>query len=118
MDDIPLGINRLPPELLAQIFEQYVGLFLANREDMYSDCQKEYFSSIGQRLESCSSPYQWFRIMRVCRYWRDVAISTSSLWSCVFLTNAECAEKVVEHSLARNGMAISIRAKLKRDVIG
>ncbi|KAF8955712.1 hypothetical protein BDZ97DRAFT_1856384 [Flammula alnicola] len=66
------GINRLPVELLGQIFEMTV--------------QRCYFGTVRDVLQQYIMLKWWpntapFNLLQVCRYWRAVAQSTSSLWT-------------------------------------
>ena len=56
------AINTLPDEIVLAIFQCLV-------DDV--------------RLADTSHPYQWIRVTHVCRRWRAVAISGSTLWSYV-----------------------------------
>jgi hypothetical protein len=67
-------INGLDPESLSLVFEALV--------------------SIGVR---CNQSYMWMVVNRVCRYWRNTALSFPSLWSVVdsvsTITSQMCLER-------------------------
>ncbi|KAJ3531613.1 hypothetical protein NM688_g7549 [Phlebia brevispora] len=77
-----LPIVRLPVELLALVFHEYVSnhwrRFLQNRTTV--------------------PPYSWFAILHVCRRWREVALSVHALWTCIVPTRLPCVQFVLSHS--------------------
>ncbi|KAK7685813.1 hypothetical protein QCA50_011159 [Cerrena zonata] len=112
---IPTDVHSLPPELLAQIFDYLATSFMFREGEMHSKCQKQYFCMIGTPLDSARSPYQWLSVTEVCHYWRDVALSTSSLWSNFTLSNMAMTNTMLERSSARVGRDIAIQARLERE---
>ncbi|KAJ3550066.1 hypothetical protein NM688_g5115 [Phlebia brevispora] len=62
---IATPIARLPSELLSAIFMIYA-----------RSVREEYIYSWKD-----IQPYSWIRVSHVCRFWREVAISYSALWS-------------------------------------
>ncbi|KAK7685748.1 hypothetical protein QCA50_011094 [Cerrena zonata] len=64
----------LPPELLGEIFKLYMHM-----------CT-EYFRFEVYSISSQESPYRWYRVASVCRYWHSVALSMTELFTYVDLT--------------------------------
>lgn len=62
--------TRLPPELLSEIFNQYVLMCTE-----YSD--RFLFEDILEPMK----PIHWFCVTAVCRHWRSVALSTPELFT-------------------------------------
>lgn len=102
-------VHSLPPELLAQIFCHLVFSLTSRRDEIYSICQQQYFRRIGVPLETICSPYQWLRITEVCHYWRDIALSTSSLWRLIIPSNKIMVDAMLDHSSTQG---IFIQARL------
>ncbi|KIK68244.1 hypothetical protein GYMLUDRAFT_237324 [Collybiopsis luxurians FD-317 M1] len=69
------GIRRLPPELLSEIFVHAASEKLPN-SDSRSD----------SNLYPASRDLP-FVFSRVCRRWREIALSTPALWSCITLVH-------------------------------
>lgn len=67
----------LPPEILGEIFKLYML--------MCTECFRfEEYNPNSQK-----SPYRWYRVASVCRYWRSVALSTAELFARVDLTRSQ-----------------------------
>ncbi|CAL1713946.1 unnamed protein product [Somion occarium] len=90
-----LPISRLPPEILAHIFEHLVWIVYRN----YRQSQKD------PRRYGDVSPYSWLRVTHVCRHWRDVARHSPPLWTQVILMNAPCVQELLTNS---KGLPISV----------
>ncbi|KAF9648601.1 hypothetical protein BDM02DRAFT_3269399 [Thelephora ganbajun] len=73
-------VHTLPPETLAIIF-QYV----------LDDC-------FGPNSAPREDFYKWTAITRVCRYWRESALSFATLWSTVSMGNLPAAVISIERS--------------------
>ncbi|KAI0747348.1 hypothetical protein BC629DRAFT_1599398 [Irpex lacteus] len=78
-------VNRLPPELLGIIFEYLkIGLPAANFRDEFV-------------------PYPWPMVQSVCRYWRETAMKTPTLWEYVYISDSTGSQNVFSLSLERSG---------------
>ncbi|KAF9049044.1 hypothetical protein BJ165DRAFT_1464166 [Panaeolus papilionaceus] len=73
-----LSINDLPPEILAEIFHAY--LFWEDESDLIEPELEGLIPVIEP--SSRAAPLLF---CQVCSYWREVAISTPSLWSSIAL---------------------------------
>jgi hypothetical protein len=76
-------IDRLPPELLAEVFFWYI-------LDVYHEPD---FSS-----PSSPTPYCWLAIRHVCRSWRHVALSFPKLSTYICLTRPDCVQDLLDRS--------------------
>lgn len=65
----------LPPELLGEIFKQCMLM-----------CT-EYFAFETYIISPRESPYRWFRVAFVCRYWRAIALSMGELFTRLDITH-------------------------------
>ncbi|CDO74621.1 hypothetical protein BN946_scf184325.g8 [Trametes cinnabarina] len=67
----------LPPEILLEIFLIHAARVQKERlDDIYSDCE---------RAHRVPSYFKWIRVAHVCRYWREVALSSSDFKAfCVY----------------------------------
>lgn len=83
--DTSLVNAKLLPELLSLIIEAYVFDFL------------HQFCPLGQS-PSYYPPNSWFKISHVCRYWRDVALATPTIWSHIPLIRLECVREMLRRS--------------------
>ncbi|KAL4246093.1 hypothetical protein ABKN59_003292 [Abortiporus biennis] len=73
------SVSRLPDELLCRIFEDY----------------RDATSKI--------KPFGFVRISHVCRYWRNLAIRYTPLWSCIKISKWTRSYLKVEEQLKRSG---------------
>ncbi|PPR02381.1 hypothetical protein CVT24_011723 [Panaeolus cyanescens] len=73
---LPLTINELPPEILAEIFHTY--MFSEDDSDLMNP---ELEGMVSVFLPNPRSAPLLF--CGVCGYWRNVAISTPALWSAI-----------------------------------
>ncbi len=64
-----LPINQLPNELLVSIFAQVADAIPASESDPYS---KRFYPTV-----------KWIKVLKVCRYWRDVAFASPTLWRAI-----------------------------------
>ncbi|KAI1793618.1 hypothetical protein LXA43DRAFT_197435 [Ganoderma leucocontextum] len=71
-----LPINQLPNELLTYIFNFHMHYYLATTIDMTSAGTFE------------TPNWRFWRLMRVCRHWRELIVGTPAFWSSVHLTKA------------------------------
>lgn len=79
-------INRLPPEILGQIFEAWVMLWRKMQ---------------AENGEWRASDPMWTLILLVCRYWYNTAVSTHMLWN-TFAVNEATRVSVAEALLCRS----------------
>ncbi|OBZ79540.1 hypothetical protein A0H81_00053 [Grifola frondosa] len=78
-----LPINRLPAELLVEIFKRVVEF-----RDIHD----------LKELESWTFFLRPILLSHICRRWREVALSTSGLWACIPFTNKSTVSFFLEHS--------------------
>lgn len=73
-----LPVGRLPPEILGEIFVALVKDYV---QCHYLDFDKydHYDRAFNKKI------YHWLAIIRVCRYWTDVAMHTPRVWSYIHL---------------------------------
>ncbi|KAK7691968.1 hypothetical protein QCA50_005373 [Cerrena zonata] len=83
--DKSLANVKLLPELLSIIIETYVFDFL------HSYC-------VPGQSPALHPQNSWLRISHVCRYWRDVALATPTIWSHIPLIRLECVEEMLRRS--------------------
>ena len=67
-------INRLPPEILAQIFKA-----LQFRNNIIVFPPRPF----GRDTKRAN---EWLKVTHMCRYWRRVVLSTPSLWTNIVLS--------------------------------
>ena len=83
-------IRMLPSELILNIFQFEI-----------SSCREEFLSP-GGSYRTPRTPYSWLRLMRVCKYWRELIQSSSELWSDVVLpevlSNLDCMQETLRYS--------------------
>ena len=70
---------RLPPELLAAIFLEYMRQF-------------EGFSCFARMVPP------WVDVSYVCRYWRSVALNCANLWTRLFFVSSEWMDELLRRS--------------------
>ncbi|OCH95248.1 hypothetical protein OBBRIDRAFT_822971 [Obba rivulosa] len=93
----PRRINELPTELLVNVLvlaadvEEPIGFRPFPKHTRLLKCRREYVT----------------RIMLVCRYWRELALSTSQFWSAIFIE--EYHEPRVVSRLLRRSKAAKLR---------
>ncbi|PPR03495.1 hypothetical protein CVT24_012672 [Panaeolus cyanescens] len=85
--EAPVTINDLPPEILAEIFHTY--MFCEDESDLLDP---ELQGMVSVFLPNPHSAPLLF--CRVCSYWREVAISTPSLWSAIAIREPFTLETV------------------------
>ena len=89
-------INKIPPELLAAIFEYDQDNTLA--DDKYLLYRDDHKNMAPYKL---NAGLRWMRIRLVCRRWRDVADSRASLWTTIYVktphANSEVEQQAREH---------------------
>ncbi|KAH8101290.1 hypothetical protein BXZ70DRAFT_1064348 [Cristinia sonorae] len=95
-----IPIARLPPEVLATIFSCYilsVDPGLTSADLLLSDpfCGNKNLI-----------PYPWVHITHVCHDWREVALSTPSLWRTVYVGYGSCSVEATRTVLARSKHAL------------
>lgn len=56
------------------------------------------FAPTGATHNIHPSPYVWIRLTHVCRAWRDMALSTSTLWTHVALVSEEAMMEILRRS--------------------
>ncbi|KAJ6474035.1 hypothetical protein C8R47DRAFT_1294404 [Mycena vitilis] len=79
------GVHRLPPELLSLLFHHTLGAYwLGGRHGPYMKTL--------------------FHLCSVCRFWRDVARTTASLW-CNLETSSNMDPEMTSHILALSGQS-------------
>ncbi|KAJ3555724.1 hypothetical protein NM688_g2418 [Phlebia brevispora] len=76
-------IARLPLEILAAVFGEYVA---------------DHWGQYDQTLRDFPRPYSWFVILHVCRGWRRAAFFTPGLWTCIVPTSPPCVSFIISHS--------------------
>ena len=77
----PSPVCRLPPELLSSIFLQYT-------QQWHCEC----------RSTSTAEIPRWVDISYVCRYWRNVALNCSSLWTRLFFVSPRWMDELLQRS--------------------
>ncbi|TCD68946.1 hypothetical protein EIP91_009336 [Steccherinum ochraceum] len=83
-----LPANRLPPEILAAVFQLYVA---------------SVHGTLSQ-ISQAQSPFEWIAgVTHTCHYWREVALRTPMLWTTIAV--AHCSTKVIEAFVQRSGTA-------------
>ena len=88
-----LAVAKVPPDILADIFEMAQDHLLRPRQGEY-----------GCVVYDDRCPFRWLSYAHVCRYWRNVVLSFPSLWSTLILggygTKRPCLQhKHILHSL-------------------
>lgn len=78
-------INRLPPELLAEIF------YFCQVEPWNRHEDESKFKPIGTQL-------RWIFILCVCHHWREIALATPRLWARVPLDHTRFAIECIIHA--------------------
>ncbi|KAL0956929.1 hypothetical protein HGRIS_003033 [Hohenbuehelia grisea] len=68
LDAVLSPVRRLPPEILAEVFSQYV-----------LSCEKEH---------SCVTEHGPWLLGRISSYWRAVVLGTPNLWRCISLISS------------------------------
>ncbi|PPQ80954.1 hypothetical protein CVT24_013147 [Panaeolus cyanescens] len=104
----PLTINDLPPEILAEIFHTY--MFWDDQSDLLDP---ELEGMISVFLPNAQSAPLLF--CRVCSYWRDVAISTPSLWSAIAIQKSFNLDTIALWLKRSQGHPLSLFIWLFRD---
>lgn len=101
-------IARLPPEVLTEVLVHFVSA--ESKISRYDNHR----------------PYAWLRITHVCRYWRDVALSSPRVWSTIVVTGSSCVNEMLARSkkvplevyagtsISRVGMKENIRTVLQQ----
>lgn len=74
----PSPICRLPPELLSSIFLQYT-------RQWHCEC----------RSTSTAEIPRWVDVSYVCRYWRNVSLNCSSLWTRLFFVSPRWMDELL-----------------------
>ncbi|KAL4243773.1 hypothetical protein ABKN59_011277 [Abortiporus biennis] len=69
-------IQRLPPEILARIFEIHQEPQSSSTDSML--CAPSAFDSYPEF--TFDPHYKWIQVTHVCRYWRHTALSSPQLW--------------------------------------
>lgn len=78
------SVHKLPTEILAKIFAL---LAVIDPPRRYTEAERKplMFDEEGHfkayDRSSIRSPIHWIEITRVCRYWREIALSQCSLWT-------------------------------------
>ncbi|TCD62754.1 hypothetical protein EIP91_006452, partial [Steccherinum ochraceum] len=79
---------RLPPEILALIFQLYI---------------TSVHGALSRTTEA-QAPFEWIAgVTHTCQYWREVALSTPMLWT--FVTVAHCRPELIEAFVQRSKAA-------------
>ncbi|KAJ2916342.1 hypothetical protein MD484_g4033, partial [Candolleomyces efflorescens] len=87
-------VNRLPPELLSRIFATYL-----------EDCKPpkditKHKGDVNWRVGLCQLPTVTpLQLTGVCQYWREVALSTPTLWSTIYVDRPNLPEHVHSFSM-------------------
>jgi hypothetical protein len=77
-------VNKLPTDILVVIMQQYLA-------------DTRVYDEIGRRKAS-DSPYEWFKLGAVCRYWREVLLRHPLLWTDITLTSPACLDIILARS--------------------
>ncbi|KAF7799932.1 hypothetical protein EIP86_011175 [Pleurotus ostreatoroseus] len=77
-------ITSCPPEIISDIFKAYVAVHWKDYDCLASP--------------SYYSPHRWFRILHVCRIWREVAFATPHLWTRITPTSPAFVRLAALHS--------------------
>ncbi|GJE93834.1 hypothetical protein PsYK624_099980 [Phanerochaete sordida] len=84
-----IWVNRLPDELLLEIFKCYI----AWRKKQLGDCNiVQAFRNRGH------GTLAWVRITHVCHHWRQLALSCATFWSDIRLSRYSAAHAFLERS--------------------
>ncbi len=71
-------VAHLSPEVLSEIFRFY---------------------RLGHRMDyEAERSYAWLAITQVCRFWREVALSTPHIWTWITLNQANCVQELLLRS--------------------
>lgn len=86
-------INQLPPEVLSTIFATIT----------------EHPSPLAPVWRASAGPAAWLVVLRVCRYWRTLALSTPRLWTYIRIASVRDDDPA---GLARRSLTLSHAAPL------
>ncbi|PSR72217.1 hypothetical protein PHLCEN_2v11924 [Hermanssonia centrifuga] len=84
--------QRLPPELLAEIFVHYIAETSPSGLETYAP---------DARPPDYKKPYEWVQITHICHFWRDVALLSPRLWNRILVTqhtNVDCVREMLARS--------------------
>ncbi|KAJ3556784.1 hypothetical protein NM688_g1830 [Phlebia brevispora] len=79
-------LTLVPPEVISSIFEEYV-----------AECWRPILSD--PYIRTHCRPYEWLKLLSVCRHWREIALRTPRIWT--FITTQDI--KKVNLMLSRSG---------------
>lgn len=91
--------NRLPEEVLVQIFAAVVTPLPMYASDQYrQNVPPDLFAALAEASRSTSRPkqrpFQWIAVTHVCRYWRAAALNYPKLWSNIIIDPNACPSHI------------------------
>lgn len=96
-------IRTFPPEILLHIFAARVEDVKQDwirwlKEDKWEEEQRTHMFPADYAAAYSPRPYSWITLTHVCKAWRHLALSDSSLWTHIAFTRPEVAQEVVNRS--------------------
>ncbi|KAF9490493.1 hypothetical protein BDN71DRAFT_1454183 [Pleurotus eryngii] len=83
-------VHRLPPEILASIFQRLQDL----------STPSSYFPQLNGSADFATNTYPLEQVALVCRRWREAALAVPALWSTIFHANDALIHRCISRSSA------------------
>ncbi|KAJ8697505.1 hypothetical protein PTI98_004306 [Pleurotus ostreatus] len=83
-------VHRLPPEILASIFQRLQDL----------STPSSYFPQLNGSADFAANTYPLEQVALVCRRWREAALAVPALWSTIFHANDALIHRCISRSSA------------------